>query len=266
MPPGVVNIVTGDGSTGAHLVRAEGIDKVAFTGSTEVGKAIRRELSGRDIPLTLELGGKAAVSSSRTARSTRRSRGSSTGSTSTRSRLLCRVAAARASRSTTGWFASSSADGDASCRRSARQEHRRRCDQLEGAADRIAELVENGTAEGRRCTSLCRLPEKGWWFAPTVFTGVAQSHRIAREEIFGPVLSVSFGRRTRRSRRRTTRCTGSRRGSDGEGLADPVDGRSDACRRRLGQHVQPLRPGLAVQGYRSQGSAAKAADTSSRRT
>ena len=60
MPPGVVNIVTGDGSTGAHLVRAEGIDKVAFTGSTEVGKAIQRELAGRDIALTLELGGKAA--------------------------------------------------------------------------------------------------------------------------------------------------------------------------------------------------------------
>ena len=60
VPPGVVNIVTGDGATGAHLVRNDGIDKVAFTGSTEVGKAIQRELAGRDIALTLELGGKAA--------------------------------------------------------------------------------------------------------------------------------------------------------------------------------------------------------------
>ncbi|MGL6279574.1 MAG: aldehyde dehydrogenase family protein, partial [Gaiella sp.] len=60
VPPGVVNIVTGDGSTGAALVRHPGIDKVAFTGSTEVGKAIQRELAGRDVSLTLELGGKAA--------------------------------------------------------------------------------------------------------------------------------------------------------------------------------------------------------------
>src|SRR4029077_5315530 len=59
-PPGVVNLITGDGSTGGHLVRHEGIDKLAFTGSTEVGKLIMRELAGRDVRLTLELGGKAA--------------------------------------------------------------------------------------------------------------------------------------------------------------------------------------------------------------
>ncbi|MDQ3121368.1 MAG: aldehyde dehydrogenase family protein, partial [Actinomycetota bacterium] len=60
LPPGVVNIVTGDGTTGGHLVRNDGIDKLAFTGSTEVGKLIMRELAGRDVRLTLELGGKAA--------------------------------------------------------------------------------------------------------------------------------------------------------------------------------------------------------------
>ena len=60
LPPGVVNVVTGDGATGAHLVKHDGIDKIAFTGSTEVGKAIQRELAGRNVALTLELGGKAA--------------------------------------------------------------------------------------------------------------------------------------------------------------------------------------------------------------
>src|SRR5262249_58920952 len=60
LPPGVVNLVTGDGSTGAYLVQNDGIDKLAFTGSTEVGKLIMRELAGRDVRMTLELGGQAA--------------------------------------------------------------------------------------------------------------------------------------------------------------------------------------------------------------
>ena len=84
LPPGVVNIVTGDGRTGAALVKHEGVDKIAFTGSTEVGKAIQRELAGTGKKLTLELGGKAANIVFDDAALDRRSRGSSTGSTSTR--------------------------------------------------------------------------------------------------------------------------------------------------------------------------------------
>ena len=76
LPAGVVNIVTGDGAAGAELVRHPGIDKLAFTGSTEVGKAIQRELAGHGVPLTLELGGKAANIVFDDAPSTRRSRGS----------------------------------------------------------------------------------------------------------------------------------------------------------------------------------------------
>ena len=94
----------------------------------------------------------------------------------------------------------------------------------------------------------CRLPERGYWFAPTVFTNVAQSYRIAQEEIFGPVLSrahVPHARGgDREGEQHRLRPVGGR--VDGEGLADPLDGAAAARRRRLGEHVQPLRPGVAV--------------------
>ena len=101
LPPGVVNIVTGDGRTGAALVEHPDVDKIAFTGSTEVGKAIQRQLAGTGKKLTLELGGKAANIVFDDARSTRRSRGSSTASTSTRATCAAPArASSRRSRST----------------------------------------------------------------------------------------------------------------------------------------------------------------------
>ena len=115
--------------------------------------------------------------------------------------------------------------------------------------DKITELVESGKAEGAEIYQPpCRLPEKGYWFAPTVFTNVAQSYRIAQEEIFGPVLSVLTFRTpeeaVEKANNTAVRALGRR--LDGEGLAHPLDGGQAPGRRRLGEHVQPLRPGLAV--------------------
>ena len=135
---------------------------------------------------------------------------------------------------------------------------------------RIRELTDVGEAEGAdRWSPPCELPDRGFWFAPTVFTGVSQAHRIAREEIFGPVLSVLTFRTpdeaVAQGEQHAVRAVGRR--LDGEGLADPGDGRAAARRRGVGQHVQQVRPGRAVrrlQGVRA--SAARAAGTVWRRT
>ena len=115
--------------------------------------------------------------------------------------------------------------------------------------EKITELVESGKEEGAEIFQPpCRLPERGYWFAPTVFTNVAQSYRIAQEEIFGPVLSVLTFRTPEEAieKANNTAVRALRRRLDGEGVAHPVDGGASSRRRRLGEHVQPLRPGVAV--------------------
>jgi aldehyde dehydrogenase (NAD+) len=193
LPAGVVNIVTGDGSTGAHLVKHAGIDKVAFTGSTEVGKAIQRELAGRGIALTLELGGKAANIVFDDAALDQAVEGIINGIYFNQGHVCC--AGSRL-------LVQESIYEPLIAKLKRRMGTLRVGDPLDkntdvGAInskqqlDRIEELVEAGKEEGADVYQPpCRLPEKGWWFAPTVFTNVAQSYRIAQEEIFGPVLSV----------------------------------------------------------------------------
>jgi aldehyde dehydrogenase (NAD+) len=193
LPPGVVNIVTGDGSTGAHLVKQDGIDKVAFTGSTEVGKAIRRELAGRDIALTLELGGKAANIVFDDAALDQAVEGIINGIYFNQGHVCC--AGSRL-------LVQESIYEPLIAKLKRRMRTLRVGDPLDkntdvGAInskqqlDKIAELVAAGKDEGAEIYQPpCRLPERGWWFVPTVFTNVAQSYRIAQEEIFGPVLSV----------------------------------------------------------------------------
>ena len=138
------------------------------------------------------------------------------------------------------------AHGDAARRRPARQEHRRRRDQLAARSSRRSRSSSRPAREegAEIYQPPCRLPEKGYWFAPTVFTNVAQSYRIAQEEIFGPVLSrahVPHARGgDREGEQHAVRPLGRR--LDGEGLAHPLDGGAAARRRRLGEHVQPLRP------------------------
>jgi aldehyde dehydrogenase (NAD+) len=193
LPPGVVNIVTGDGSTGAHLVRHADIDKVAFTGSTEVGKAIQRELAGRDVRLTLELGGKAANIVFDDCALDQAVEGIVNGIYFNQGHVCC--AGSRL-------LVQESIYEPLVDKLKRRLQTLRVGDPLDKNTDvgainsqaqleKIRELVAAGEAEGADIYQPpCLLPEQGYWFAPTVFTNVAQSYRIAQEEIFGPVLSV----------------------------------------------------------------------------
>src|SRR5579871_2815479 len=183
LPAGVVNIVTGDGTAGAALVRHPGIDKLAFTGSTEVGKAIRRELAGRGVPLTLELGGKAANIVFDDCALDQAVEGIVNGIYFNQGHVCCAgsrllvqesiyepVVEKLKKRMTTlrvGDPLDKNTDVGAINSRA----------QLE----RIEELVAAGKEEGAEIYQPpCRLPEKGYWFAPTVFTNVAQSYHIAQ--------------------------------------------------------------------------------------
>ncbi|HSI96967.1 MAG TPA: aldehyde dehydrogenase family protein [Gaiellaceae bacterium] len=193
LPPGVVNLVTGDGTTGAHLVQHEGIDKVAFTGSTEVGKLIMRELAGRDVRLTLELGGKAANIVFDDAALDQAVEGIVNGIYFNQGHVCC--AGSRL-------LVQESIYEPLLDKLKRRLSTLRVGDPLDKNTDvgainskaqleKIRELVASGEDEGAEIFQPeCRLPERGFWFAPTLFTNVAQSYRIAQEEIFGPVLSV----------------------------------------------------------------------------
>ncbi|MEV4008821.1 aldehyde dehydrogenase family protein, partial [Actinomadura sp. NPDC049753] len=193
LPPGVVNIVTGAGETGAALVAHPGIDKVAFTGSTDVGRQIARTLAGTGKKLTLELGGKAANIVYQDAALDQAVEGIVNGIFFNQGHVCC--AGSRL-------LVQESVAQQVLERLKARMATLRVGDPLDKNTDigainsaaqlaRIRELSDAGEAEGaERWSPPCELPAQGFWFAPTLFTGVAQSHRIAREEIFGPVLSV----------------------------------------------------------------------------
>ncbi|NVI90366.1 aldehyde dehydrogenase family protein [Actinomadura sp. BRA 177] len=193
LPPGVVNIITGAGETGRALVAHEGIDKVAFTGSTEVGRQIARTLAGTDKKLTLELGGKAANIVYEDAALDQAVEGIVNGIFFNQGHVCC--AGSRL-------LVQESVADEVLERLKARMATLRVGDPLDKNTDvgainsaaqlaKIKELSEAGEQEGaERWSPPCDLPSQGFWFAPTIFTGVAQSHRIAREEIFGPVLSV----------------------------------------------------------------------------
>jgi aldehyde dehydrogenase (NAD+) len=193
VPPGVVNIVTGDGATGAYLVREKDIDKVAFTGSTEVGKAIQRELAGRDVSLTLELGGKAANIVFDDCALDQAVEGIVNGIYFNQGHVCCAGSRLLVQESVHDQLVRKLKRRMATLRVGDPLDKNTDVGAINSSAqlERISELVQSGVEEGAELYQPpCRLPEKGWWFAPTVFTNVAQSHRIAREEIFGPVLSV----------------------------------------------------------------------------
>ncbi len=193
LPPGVVNVITGDGATGRALVRHPGLAKVAFTGSTEVGKEIQRAVAGRGVELTLELGGKAAHVVFEDAAIDQAVEGVVRGIFFNQGHVCCAGSRLLVQESVHELFAD---------KLQRRMQRIRVGDPLDKNTDmgaihsavqlaRIRELVGDGVAAG--CTlyqAPCELPAKGFWFAPSMFTGVTMSHRIAREEIFGPVLSV----------------------------------------------------------------------------
>jgi aldehyde dehydrogenase (NAD+) len=198
LPAGVLNVLPGAGDVGSalvgHAVESEwGLDKVAFTGSTEVGKQIQRRLAGTGRRLTLELGGKAANIVYDDAPLDQAVEGVIDGIFFNQGHVCCAGSRLLVQESIADEF-------DELLRR--RIETLRVGDPLDKNTDvgainsaaqlgRITDLVAAGDAEGaQRWTSPCPLPERGLFFPPTVFSGVEQTMRVAREEIFGPVLSV----------------------------------------------------------------------------
>ncbi len=192
LPPGVLNIVTGAGETGAALVDAP-VEKIAFTGSTEVGKAIQRSIAGSGKRLTLELGGKAANIVFEDAPLDQAVEGVVNGIFFNQGHVCCAGSRLLVQEPVFDALLD---------KLKARLETLRVGDPLDKNTDvgainsraqltKIEELVASGIEEGAEIYQpACVLPERGFWFRPTLFTGVSQSHRIAREEIFGPVLSI----------------------------------------------------------------------------
>jgi aldehyde dehydrogenase (NAD+) len=193
LPEGVVNIVTGFGDTGAAIVNHPDIDKLAFTGSTEVGKIIAKSVAGTRKKLTLELGGKAANIICEDAPIDQAIEGIIQGIYFNQGHVCC--AGSRL-------FVQESIVEPVIRRLRNRLSTLRVGDPLDKNTDigainsreqlgKIRELVASGEKEGAELYQPpCKLPSKGFFFAPSFFTGVTDSHRIAQEEIFGPVLSV----------------------------------------------------------------------------
>lgn len=193
LPDGVVNILSGAGDTGAAIVNHPKVKKIAFTGSTEVGKIIMRSIAGTDKKLTLELGGKAANIIFEDAPIDQAIEGIINGIYFNQGHVCC--AGSRL-------FVQESIKDVVIRKLKHRLKSLRVGDPMDKNTDvgainskmqlnKIKELVKSGIDEG--CSIYqpeCTLPDKGFWFKPTFFTNVAQSNRIAQEEIFGPVLSV----------------------------------------------------------------------------
>ncbi|MER7443222.1 aldehyde dehydrogenase family protein [Micromonospora avicenniae] len=193
LPPGVVNIVTGAGETGRALVEHPGVDKVAFTGSTEVGRAIARSVAGSRKKLTLELGGKAANIVFDDAPIDQAVEGIVNGIFFNQGHVCCAGSRLLVQESVADRVLESLKRRMAQLRLRDPLDKNTDIGAINSAAQlaRIKELSDAGAAEGaERWSPPCELPDRGFWFAPTIFTGVTQAHRIAREEIFGPVLSV----------------------------------------------------------------------------
>ena len=199
LPPGVVAVLPGDGATGAALVRSPGIDKLAFTGSTAVGREIQSALAGRSVALTLELGGKSANIVFEDASLDQAVEGIVNGIFFNQGHVCC--AGSRL-------LIQESVLDEVIAKLWRRMQRLRVGDPLDKNTDvgainsaeqleRIEALVGAGEREGAvRHTIACELPGRGFWFAPTMFTDVAPAHRIAVEEIFGPVVSVLSFRTT----------------------------------------------------------------------
>ena len=198
LPPGVVNIVTGAGATGAAIVEHPDVDKIAFTGSTNVGKIIQRALAGTSTKYTLELGGKAANIIFADAAIDQAVEGIVNGIFFNQGHVCC--AGSRL-------FVQESVAAEVIAKLKERMETLIVGDPLDkntdiGAInskmqlDKIESYLKVGKQEGGEMyQSACRVPKQGYWCRPTIFTGVSQSSRVVQEEIFGPVLAIQTFRR-----------------------------------------------------------------------
>jgi len=194
LPPGVVNFVCGAGDTGAAVVSHPTAAKIAFTGSTDVGKMIMRQLAGTDKKLTLELGGKAANIVFDDSPVDQAVEGVVNGIFFNQGHVCCAGSRLLVQESLADLFIAKLKTRIDVLRVGNPLDKNTDVGAINSKAqlDRICELVDSGVSGGAEIyqTSSCRLPTKGFFFKPTLFTGVTQSHRIAREEIFGPVLSI----------------------------------------------------------------------------
>ena len=193
LPPGVVNIVTGAGATGAAIVNHPDVDKIAFTGSTEVGRLIQRAIAGTGKKYTLELGGKAANIIFADAAIDQAVEGIVNGIFFNQGHVCCAGSRLLVQESVADEVVQKLKD---------RMETLIVGDPLDkntdiGAINSATQLetiqsyLRLGREEGAEMhQSACKVPERGYWCRPTLFTGVSQSNRIVQEEIFGPVLAI----------------------------------------------------------------------------
>ncbi|CAB4728007.1 MAG: aldehyde dehydrogenase family protein [Actinobacteria bacterium] len=193
LPAGVVNIITGDGATGSHLVNHPGVDKVAFTGSTDVGKAIAKAIAGTKKSATLELGGKGANIVFDDAPIDEAVEGIVNGIFFNQGHVCCAGSRLLVQENIQDELLEKLKNRINLIRIGNPMDKNTDLGAINSSAQlaRIKELADSGDIEGsQRWSPNCSLPTAGFWYPPTIFTGVSQSHRIAREEIFGPVLSV----------------------------------------------------------------------------
>ncbi|MGK2851399.1 MAG: aldehyde dehydrogenase family protein [Candidatus Limnocylindrales bacterium] len=193
LPPGTVNILTGPGEIGMALVTHKGVDKVAFTGSTEIGRQIFRGVAGTDKALTLELGGKAANIVFDDAPLDQAIEGIVNGIYFNQGEVCCAGSRLLVQESIAEPLIDKLKDRLSTIRVGDPLDKNTDVGAINSKSqlEKITELVQSGVDEGAELYQpACDLPERGYFFRPTLFTNVAQSHRIAREEIFGPVLSV----------------------------------------------------------------------------
>ena len=193
LPAGVVNIITGDGVTGSHLVNHPGIDKIAFTGSTGVGKAIACAIADTNKSATLELGGKAANIVFEDAAIDEAVEGIVNGIFFNQGHVCCAGSRLLVQENVQDEVIEKLKRRMSLIRIGNPLDKNTDLGAINSAAQlaRIREISDSGDLEGaERWSPECELPKAGFWYPPTIFTGVSQSHRIARDEIFGPVLSV----------------------------------------------------------------------------
>lgn len=193
LPPGVVNIITGAGPTGSALVNHPDVNKIAFTGSTNVGRGIAKAIAGTDKRVTLELGGKAANIVFDDAPIDQAIEGIVNGIFFNQGHVCCAGSRLLVQENIHDEVVDRLKDRLSTLRIGDPLDKNTDIGAINSAAqlERIRTLSAVGESEGaERWSPDCVLPTDGFWFAPTIFTNVSTSHRIAREEIFGPVLSV----------------------------------------------------------------------------